>query len=177
MLISVLVMAVFTSGAARAIGLSVTPPELVVGARRGEEIVERIVVSNPSNEVALFEVYPDEFELLVKVMPASFVLESGEEKNVFVRIEPRQAGQFVTAVSIVAYPLSQGNFNAASGVKVPVRITVSDSAVALPGLIFTFVGEQYHRMIGIFLFAVVAASSALVVRSGITKIKGIYEEE
>ena len=117
--------------AARAIGLSVSPRELKVSVGAGETVSRRLKVANLSNEVALFEVYPDDLEKLIEAAPASFFLESGQSREVAIRISPREAGVFKTAVSVAASPAADSSFSAGSGVKIPVEITVSGKPVGL----------------------------------------------
>ena len=47
----------------------------------------RMRVANPSKDVALFDVYPDDLENIVSVSPSSFTLESNAEKEVLVKVK------------------------------------------------------------------------------------------
>jgi len=107
---------------AGAVGVAVRPAELEVQASVGKEALVRINVSNPSSDVAIFEVYPDEFEQLIKITPSSFTLESGSEQYVSVKITPATEGRMQTNLSVVGRPLSTGAFGAGSGVKLPLVV-------------------------------------------------------
>lgn len=92
-------------------------------ARVGNLTTVRLLVTNPSSDVAVFEVYPDEFAAFVKANPSSFTLESKAEKMITIEVTAREAGQFSTLLSIVARPLASNAFQAGGGVKVPLLIT------------------------------------------------------
>jgi hypothetical protein len=109
---------------AGAVGVAVYPAEVTVTAPSDTQTTTRIKVSNPSSDVAVFEVYPDEFEPIIKINPSSFTLESSEERQVTVTISPREIGQLHTSLSVVGRPMASNVFQAGSGVKVPLAITV-----------------------------------------------------
>ena len=117
-----------TTPTALAVGVGVTPAQLHIDAHAGQESVARIKVTNPSKDVTLFEVYPDDLEAVVSVSPASFTLESKEEKYVDVKVTSPEAGQFLTTLSVVGRLMADSKFQAGSGVKIPVTITVDDAS-------------------------------------------------
>jgi hypothetical protein len=107
-----------------AVGVSVSPPRLEIISVAGRETNREIVVSNPSRDVAIFDIYPDDFVSEIRISPESFVLESGDQKKVAVAVTPKNVGRFETNISIVARALSDSAFNAASGVKIPLNVEV-----------------------------------------------------
>lgn len=113
---------------AKAVGVAVTPAEIVMKSRVNDLTTVRLLVKNPSSDVAVFEVYPDEFASFVKANPSSFTLESQTEKMVTIEVTAREEGQFSTALSVVARPLASNAFQAGSGVKVPLLITTKTAS-------------------------------------------------
>lgn len=122
--LALFVISVFAITPVYAVGVSVTPAQVNIQAHVGEESVARIKVANPSKDVVLFEVYPDDLENLVSAAPSSFTLESGEEKEVLVKVRAEEEGQFLTTLSVVGRLMADSKFQAGSGVKIPVTITV-----------------------------------------------------
>lgn len=163
------IVAVFLSFAAQAVSLSVSPKELKVSAVVGETATQKLKVKNPSGEVSVFEVYPDDLGALVKISPASFILESEEEKEVTVQVTPREEGIFKTNISVVASPVASSSFNAGGGVKIPLEISVGGDSPWFAALIFLpFFGA---RTLGIVLLFLVVVSVFFVIRYGIKQIK------
>ena len=120
-----LIFATYPIFSAQAVGLSVFPKELKVSVEAGETAVQKLNVKNPSGEVAIFEVYPDDLEKFIKLSPTSFILEFGENREVAVKITPKEEGLFKTNISVVASPMAKSSFNTGSGVKIPLEITVA----------------------------------------------------
>ena len=155
--------------AAAAVGVAVNPARLEVFGRSGQERVETILVSNPARDVAIFEIYPDEFEAMIRIAPASFVLESGDQKKVTIKIAGTAAGRFETLVSVIARPLSESAFNAASGIKIPLSIEVAPTEKSLALALTTL--PTSGRMLGVFGYALMWAVYALFLRSAIKYFK------
>lgn len=120
-----LIFAAYPIFSAQAVGLSVSPKELKVSVEAGETAVQKLNVKNPSGEVAIFEVYPDDLEKFIKLWPTSFILEFGQSREVAVQITPKEEGLFKTNISVVASPVAKSSFNTGSGVKIPLEITVA----------------------------------------------------
>jgi hypothetical protein len=110
---------------ARAVGVSASPSELELSGAKREEITAELLVGNPSTAVSVFEVYPEEFESAIVVVPSSFILEGGDQRKVHVRARLKEIGVFRTYVSIRAKPLAESAFSAASGIKIPIRLEVA----------------------------------------------------
>jgi Flp pilus assembly protein TadB len=118
----------------------------------GEEATVRIKVSNPSSDVAVFEVYPDDFAAAIKAIPSSFTLESGSEKYVTLAVKTAQEGRLSTLLSVVGRPLASNAFQAGSGVKVPLAITVA-SATGLASVFATLGTNSWLSAIALVLLA------------------------
>lgn len=102
-----------------AIGVSVSPPTLSVKTAAGEEGTARFTVSNPSQEVGLFEAYPEEFEDFITLVPSRFVLEAGERREVLARVRRRETGIIRTAIAVEAETLGIPSQGIGGGVRVP----------------------------------------------------------
>ncbi|MAF80178.1 hypothetical protein CL629_03815 [bacterium] len=114
-----------------AVGISVTPSSLEIETEAGKGGVEKLMLENPSSAVALFEIYPDEFEKMIQPIPSSLVLESNEKREVVIRVTPEKEGQYATTLSVVSRPLSKSEFEAGAGVKVPIIIKSEESSPLL----------------------------------------------
>ena len=167
--ITLLAIAALTLSSVKAAGISVSPRELELSANVGETVSGKLTVKNPSNEVSLFEVYPDELEKIIKASPSSFILEAGESREVVIQITPYESGVFKTNISVVGTPVSKAAFNAGSGVKIPLGITSSlDSSwlkATVPNLPLS------SKTLGIILLVLVLGSVVFVIRYGIKQIK------
>lgn len=110
----------------KAIGLKVFPAEIKLEVGLGEAVKQEINIENPAPEVALYEVYSDEFGDWLEIAPQSFVLEQGQSKKAIVKLIAREKGIFSTNISVVAKPLSQQRFLANSGIKISFELKVSE---------------------------------------------------
>ncbi|MEK7664673.1 MAG: hypothetical protein AAB361_00865 [Patescibacteria group bacterium] len=110
-------------GLAKAVSIKVSPPEVKIETTAGF-IEKEITIENPGTNVALFEVYLDNFSDFVKINPESFILESGKSKKVVLEVKPKEAGVFSGMISVVAKPLSEKEFKANAGVKIPLEIRI-----------------------------------------------------
>lgn len=107
-----------------AIGVSVSPAKIVIETIYGKEKTAKFTVSNPSKEVGLFEVYPEEFERNIILIPSRFLLESGEKREVLARVQKKEIGLFKTAIAIEAKPLGELLIGVGGGVRLPFSLTV-----------------------------------------------------
>jgi hypothetical protein len=157
-----------------AVGVSVTPPSLELLRGINGEISGEIAVSNPSEEVAVFNVYPDEFEGMVKVSPVSFILEGGRQKIVKVNVNPKNEGMFETTLSVVSEPLLKSSFNAVSGVKIPISFTAGKHSSRLALIAETM--PFGIRIVGIFVFFGLLVALFFLIRYATDYFKGrIYK--
>ncbi len=119
---------IFLAGNANATALKITPSSInfdIVLGKTGQKV---ITIENPGKDVALFEVYPDDFSDLISVNPSSFTLNPEEKKEVAVFANFKNEGIFASAISIVSKPLSNRNLQTSAGVKVPLEIKVIASS-------------------------------------------------
>ncbi|MBI3273885.1 MAG: hypothetical protein HYZ69_01960 [Candidatus Colwellbacteria bacterium] len=157
-------------GRVKAVGLSVTPPELKVTQTVSKIASAKLTIKNFSDEVAIFEVYPDDFESLVKISPSSFILESGEKREVGVQSSFRQIGQYGTVISVISRPVSISSFNAAGGLKIPITVVVNGNKPWYLALVSS-VPLPYSRILGIGLLILIIYASFFVIKYGIQQIK------
>ena len=162
----------FTKGAG-AIGLEVSPPSLQATVSAGEDGNATLSVKNPSGEVTIIRVYPDDLEDFIKINPESFVLESGESRNVDLKLNFAQAGQFKTAISVVARPLSSEAFGAGSGLKIPLTIVVNNTNSALMASIANTAG--FKRLLGSFILLLITTLVLVVCRLAFYEIKKLRQ--
>jgi len=117
-----------------AIGVSATPAVLNVRAPQGQEAVARFVVANPSKEVGIFDVYPEEFESSIVLTPSRFVLEAGERREVIVRAKRHDLGIVRTVLAVEAQPLGLPAQGIGGGVRLPFSYEVTEKTRLLAGV-------------------------------------------
>ncbi|MCP6718793.1 MAG: hypothetical protein KJI71_00995 [Patescibacteria group bacterium] len=123
--LSILIITFLLSAAlVQAVAVKVEPSELRIETNFKTHFKEEIIVENPDNNVALYEVYLDNFSDWIKVEPESFILESEDSQTVILEIDSKEKGVFSTTISVVAKPLSGRKFKANSGVKIPLEVRV-----------------------------------------------------
>lgn len=123
---SIVVLWLLGAGFVQAVALKVSPAEIAVEAGLGQIIEKQIIVENPNDNVALYEVYADNFSDWIKLSPASFVLEAGQTKKVAVEVQAKGQGLFSTNLSVLAKPLSGNAVRANSGVKIPLVLKITE---------------------------------------------------
>lgn len=114
---------------AYASGLSVTPSKVEHTLSAGEETVITLTIANPTQDVSLVEVYADDFERNISPEVSSFTLEAHEDRLVDVTVLFNDAGTYSTYISVVTKALGDRSFNARSGIKIPVDVTVTEGSV------------------------------------------------
>lgn len=122
--ISIIVGILFAGASVFAAGLSVTPSKVVETIEAGEESRTSLVVSNPTQDVSLIEVYPDDLVQFIRIEPRSFTLEPAGTREVDIAVNFEDEGVYSSFVSVVARPLGDRTFKAGSGIKIPVNYTV-----------------------------------------------------
>ncbi|MBI3589175.1 MAG: hypothetical protein HY093_02050 [Candidatus Liptonbacteria bacterium] len=151
--------------AVKAVGLQVTPSEINIQSQSGQPASAEILVKNPSPEVGLFEVYPDDFENMIFPSPASFLLESGESRSVLVKTQFREAGIFKTNLSVVSKPLSDSSLNALGGLKIPISIEIKKPANQNLASLFSWFGQNEKELVGLLAFVGILLFLFIVFRS------------
>ncbi len=124
--IILILTSIFLAATANASALKITPSEVKLDAVFGKTEQKTITIENPGSDVALFEVYLDNFSDWVKIKPESFILEAGKSQKVILEIKKKEIGVFSTTISVVAKPLSEREFKANAGVKIPLEIRISE---------------------------------------------------
>ncbi len=117
----------FISLSVQAVAIQIQPSELKIEADVGVLTKQEIIIHNPDNNVAFYELYMDTFSDWIKIQPESFILESKEYKEVILEIKSKETGFFKSTLSVLAKPLSERKFKAESGVKIPVEIRINES--------------------------------------------------
>jgi len=125
-LLILILFSLLAGGFVRAVAVKVRPSKIEAEIKAGVLSEREILVENPDNNVAFFEVYPDNFSDWIKAKPESFILEGGESQKVVLEIENKETGVFLTMISVVAKPLSERQFKTNSGIKIPLEIRVSE---------------------------------------------------
>ncbi|MCK4799806.1 hypothetical protein KAS31_02415 [Candidatus Parcubacteria bacterium] len=118
----------------QAAGIQVSPSKIDLTLETGSGSVSReLVVANPTADIQIFEVYPDEFSEIIKTNPASFTLEAGERKVVTVTARSSATENISqvlkTNLSVVSKPLVETRLQANTGVKIPLSIVMEDIIV------------------------------------------------
>ncbi len=114
---------------ANAAGIEVSPSKLDFTVS-GASASQNILVANPTADVQIYQVYPDDFAEFIKTNPASFTLESGARKTVEVTVSASSPDNklpeiLATNLSVIGKPLADARFSVATGVKIPLTAKVS----------------------------------------------------
>lgn len=128
-----------------AVSLKVAPSSIRVEAISGKTGQSSITIENPGSAVALFEVYTDDFSDWVVINPSSFTLNPGEKKEVSIYTASKEEGVYGTLLSVVSKPLSDREFKANAGVKVPIEIKVSRNKF---GIWLASVSDNFKGLFG-----------------------------
>ncbi len=112
----------------QAAGIQVSPSRIDFVLETNKSMSKELIVANPTADVQIFEVYPDEFSEIIKANPASFTLEAGGRKIVTVTAYPviiENTSQILkTNLSVVGKPLIETRLQANTGVKIPLSIVI-----------------------------------------------------
>ena len=142
---------------ADAAGIEVTPAQLTIKTAPGKTADGELEVRNPTVDVQVFEVYPDNFAESLAVEPQSFTLEAGTKKTVKVILRrPLEANQKLqTDISVVTHALSTSALQANSGIKIPLTVEVGQkSFFGIPRAWFFTGTALYAAVVLIFVSAV-----------------------
>lgn len=111
----------FTASAA---GLQVSPARLDFDMPAQGEEIKKIIISNPSADLQLFEIYADDFTDIISINPRTFSLESGARQEVAISVTASQNTELKQSnLSIIARPFSTENIVISSASKIPITIT------------------------------------------------------
>lgn len=109
----------------RAVGVGVNPLSVQISTGSSGQGSALLSLTNPSNEPGIFTVSPDQLVSWFTITPAEVRLEAGETKSVEITVHATKPGQYALQLSAVGYPLDRRAFAAASGLKVPLYLTVA----------------------------------------------------
>jgi UDP-3-O-[3-hydroxymyristoyl] glucosamine N-acyltransferase len=130
-LLLVLTLGLFYIQTASASGISVTPEKIFLENFNNTSTTQTLTVANPSADVQIFEVYPDDFSDIIKIYPSSFTMEAGARKTVEISTTNKtqiETGSVITTnLSIVSKPILENKFSVGTGVKIPVTVTFSQN--------------------------------------------------
>lgn len=141
----------FSVSIASAVGLSVSPPELNASGTIFKAARTRFTVKNSSNEVALFEIYPDDFTDEIKLSPESFILNPGDNKEISAETNFKKSGKYRTDISVVAKPIAGSSFKAAGGLKIPFTADIGEERALLSGLLISSVSRETLIVLSVIL--------------------------
>ena len=123
-----LLIVVFSLGlgdSVQAVGVGVKPKEINLTVKTNKETMTEMLVMNVSAEPAIYQIYPDALVKEIKIEPTDFRLEPEGSQMVKVKVTLKSPGRFNTNISVIARPLGNSGFAAASGVKIPITIDSS----------------------------------------------------
>ena len=151
---------------ANAVGVSVTPSKLLVETQVNKLSKISILIKNPSTNVSIYDIYPDDYSNWLKISPSSFTLEAGEIREVGLQIKIPEPGAFATQISIVAKPLSSRKFQANSGLKIPFELKAVQSKLDYR----SFIWRKIFSLTNIIL-AIYAVISLMFINFVIKRVK------
>ena len=128
-------LAFFLPSHAGATGLAVSPSSLTIKTGPGGTNSADFTVSNPDNQIQVFEIYADDFQNLVRINPPVFTLSPGGIKKVSVEIagqSPGRTGSRRTTISVVGHPLAGKGTQIAAGGKISLTITDASAGTKIP---------------------------------------------
>lgn len=134
-ILSLLVIGLLLPQLTTGAGIKVSPSKLTLQIPAGRTSSLELTVSNPTSDVQIFEVYPDDFDEYVSALPSSFTLEAGGTKPVRVAVDTRNhktEAVLQTNLSVVGKPLAEARFQANSGIKIPVQILITRAVKSRP---------------------------------------------
>ncbi len=138
---------------AQASGIQVSPSKIDIITEINKPMSGELTVANPTADVQIFEIYPDEFPEIIKASPASFTLEAGAKKIVAVTVYPSAVENVSrvlrTDLSVVGKPLIETRLQTNTGVKIPITVVISHSAA-----MDEFDNRVYIRLLYIILIIV-----------------------
>lgn len=120
-----MVYSLFTSPWVFAAGLGIFPAEYLAQVTEGDLETFTIEVFNTAREPGMFHVYADEQIAWFVISPEQFRLDPDSSERVKVIVQPDAPGKHIVNLSVVGRSLERQSFNAASGLKFPVTLTVA----------------------------------------------------
>lgn len=146
-----------------AIGISASPATLTMYGDTKEIITIELLVSNPSHDVAVIDIYADNLDEIISISPTSILLSSGDQKKIGITARSKDTGLFKTTISVVATPVSSYAFKASSGIKVPIEISVTDKNSNVATVLASLPGAVQSLGL-IALFGIIGLLSLLFIK-------------
>ena len=134
-ILALIVVFCFWPTAINAAGIEVSPSRLDLQVPQNGSATVDLTTSNPTADVQLFEVYPDDFAGNIKAVPSSFTLESGSRKQITITVNAMSQAidsVLATHISILAHPLADVGFQANTGVKIPLTARIVPTTMSVP---------------------------------------------
>lgn len=124
---------------AQAVGLTLSPAKIEV-AYPDKKSAE-LIVTNISSEPILVKISPDNWTKEIIIADAEFALmpEAKTKVKVAFNFAAHKSQIYQTNLSVVANALSASSFNTASGIKVPVSVSVTPAKTRLVLFSFLFI--------------------------------------
>lgn len=143
-----------------AVGLAIQPARLELAAEWGSAASGEILVTNVTNQPAMYTVRNPAASDVVQVRPSSFRLDPADTQLVTVRYAPRGISDRQVSLEVVANPLAGAPLTLASGVRYPLELVAT--------------GRWWwgHAIRGLLL-AIVVGIAAPVVRRRFTPVAGM----
>lgn len=120
----------------QAVGLTLAPAKIAVSYPQDKSA--ELVVTNISSEPILVKISPDNWTKEIVITDAEFSLmpEAKTKVKINFNFSPHKSQIYQTNLSVVANALSPSSFNAASGIKVPVSVSIAPTKTRLVLFIF-----------------------------------------
>ena len=110
-----------------AAGIQIFPEKVEISIEPGHTSHFTLTVANPTRQVELVEIYPDELQENFSIQPQSFTLEAGQRKEISISATDKNLkdGQkAATHLSVVAKPLGENEISVAAGTKLPLSLEI-----------------------------------------------------
>ena len=75
----------------------------------------------------IYNLYAEELVNEITIQPDFIRLEASETQRIKISVKPKEVGVFVTNIAVVAQDLDRRQFNASTGVKIPLDLRVSSA--------------------------------------------------
>lgn len=122
-----------------ATGVELSPSQFTLSTHVGAKAGGELKITNPTQNVALYEISSDSFASEIVYSRKSFILNGGESTTVTWNMEGKKQGQYSFSLFVTATPLGASNqVLTASGVVVPVRLAVVQGTFIVPWTKFVY---------------------------------------
>jgi len=111
----------------QAAGISVTPDKLSIQTYVKGEVVRDLYVKNISSGPVIYNLYAEELADEIAIQPDFIRLEASETQRIKISVKPKTMGVYVTNIAVVAQELDRRQFNASTGVKIPLDLRVTSA--------------------------------------------------